>query len=75
MYKVYGNVLSTGTKERTIEVLGGYDHARLCVLVVCYSIYNSMDDFMMSNSLLLHYCVVYWRDYDIYMYTVYSSYM
>ena len=31
VYKVYGSVLSTGTKERTIEVLGGYGHARLCV--------------------------------------------
>ena len=32
MYKVYGNVLSTGTKERTIEVLGGFGHSRMCVL-------------------------------------------
>ena len=31
MYKVYGNVLSTGTKERTKEVLGGFGHKRLCV--------------------------------------------
>ena len=29
MYKVYGNVLSTGTKERTIEVLGGFGHSRI----------------------------------------------
>ena len=33
MYKVYGNVLSTGTKERTKEVLGGFGHKRLCVCV------------------------------------------
>ena len=31
MYKVYGNVLSTGTKERTKEVLGGFGHKRVCV--------------------------------------------
>ena len=31
MYKVYGNVLSTGTEERTIEVLGGFGHSRMCV--------------------------------------------
>ena len=36
MYKIYGNVLSTGTKERTIEVLGGFGHSRISVGVcVC----------------------------------------
>ena len=33
MYKVYGNVLSTGTKERIIEVLGGFGHSRMRVHV------------------------------------------
>ena len=33
MYKVYGNVLSTGTKERTKEVLGGFGHKRVSVCV------------------------------------------
>ena len=37
MYKVYGNVLSTGTKERTKEVLGGFGHKRLCVCVLWQS--------------------------------------
>ena len=39
MYKVYGNVLSTGTKERTIEVLGGFGHSRTYVL---YPVYTRM---------------------------------
>ena len=31
MYKVYRVVLSLATKEKTIDVLGGYGHTNMCV--------------------------------------------
>ena len=33
MYKVYRVVLSLATKEKTIDVLGGYGHTNVCVCV------------------------------------------
>ena len=50
MYKVYGNVLSTGTKERTIEVLGGFGHSRMCVNTIGCGVLATIEQWYPTNS-------------------------